>query len=113
MAIQIGGTTVINNDKELGSGLTSIYDRVISVGVSTTLQNRDFCQVTVGLCTITLPASPSAGNEVVVGVQTFTSTVIGRNSSNIMGLAENMTINLPNVTVKLVFVDATRGWRIS
>ena len=113
MAIQISGTTVINNDKELGSGLNSIYDRVISVGVSTTLQNRDFCQVTVDLCTITLPASPVAGNEVVVGVQTFSNTVIGRNSQNIMGLAEDMTIDSPDSTVNLVFIDATKGWRIS
>jgi hypothetical protein len=39
--------------------------------------------------------------------------VIGRNSQNIMGLAENTTINVQNSTVNLVFVDATRGWRIS
>jgi hypothetical protein len=30
-----------------------------------------------------------------------------------MDLAEDMTINVKNATVNLVFVDATRGWRIS
>ena len=30
-----------------------------------------------------------------------------------MGLAEDMTVNVLNATVDLVYVDATRGWRIS
>jgi len=113
MAIQISGTTVINNDKELGSGLNSIYDVVGITTVSKTLVNREFCTVTAAGQTITLPASPTAGNEVMISVGDFADTVIGRNSQNIMGLAENMTINVVNSTVNLVFIDATRGWRIS
>lgn len=113
MAIQISGTTVINNDKELGSGLTSIYDVVSTTATSKTLVNREFCTVTAAGQTITLPASPSAGNEVVISVGDFIDTVIGRNSSNIMGLAEDMTLDGSNSTLNLVFIDATRGWRIS
>jgi hypothetical protein len=30
-----------------------------------------------------------------------------------MDIAENMTIDSANATVNLVFIDATRGWRIS
>lgn len=113
MAIQISGTTVINNDKELGSGLTSIYDVVSTTATSKTLVNREFCTVTAAGQTITLPASPTAGNEVVISVGDFENTVIGRNSSNIMGLAEDMTIDSKDSAVNLVFIDATRGWRIS
>ena len=113
MAIQISGTTVINNDKELGSGLNSIYDVVSTTATSKTLANREFCTVTDAGQTITLPASPTAGNEVVISVGDFINTVIGRNSQNIMGLAEDMTINVINSTVNLVYIDATRGWRIS
>jgi len=113
MAIKISGTTVINDQKEIGSGLVSLYDRVFSIGVSTTLQNRDHCTVTTSGTTITLPASPSAGNQVSIGVTAFTNTIVGRNSSNIMGLAENMTIDLNNITLDLVYVNATIGWRIS
>jgi hypothetical protein len=113
MAIQISGTTVINNDKELGSGLNSIYDVVSTTATSKTLVNREFCNVTAAGQTITLPASPTAGNEVVISVGDFTNTVIGRNSENIMGLAEDMTIDSPDAAVNLVFIDATRGWRIS
>jgi hypothetical protein len=62
--------------------------------------------------TMTLPASPAAGNEVAIQVGDFTDTVIGRNSQNIMGLAEDMTIDVANRTVNLFFTDATRGWRV-
>jgi hypothetical protein len=113
MAIKISGTTVINDDKELGSGLNSIYDVVSTTATSKTLVNREHCTVTAAGQTITLPASPTAGNEVVISVGEFTNTVIGRNSQNIMGLAEDMTIDARNSTLNLVFIDATRGWRIS
>ena len=113
MAIQISGTTVINNDRQLGSGLQSLYDVVSTTATSKTLVNREFCTVTAAGQTITLPASPTAGNEVVISVGDFANTVIGRNGENIMDIAENMTIDSANATVNLVFIDATRGWRIS
>jgi hypothetical protein len=109
----MSGTTVINNATELGSGLNSIYEVVSTTAISKTRANREFCTVTAEALTITLPASPVAGNEVVISVGSFINTVIGRNSQNIMGLAENMTIDARNSTLNLVFIDATRGWRIS
>jgi hypothetical protein len=113
MAIQISGTTVINNDRELGSGLNSIYDVVSTTATSKTLVNREFCTVTAAGQTITLPASPIAGWEVAISTGDFTDTIVGRNSQNIMGLAENMTIDAKNSTINLVYIDSTRGWRFS
>jgi len=119
MAIQISGTTVIDNSRNLAniathdSTVTSMWDSVTATATGKTLVNREFCTVTAAGQTITLPASPSAGWEVVISVGDFTDTVIGRNSQNIMGVAEDMTIDVLNATVNLVFVDATRGWRIS
>lgn len=113
MAIQISGTTVINNDKELASGLNSIYDAVTTTATSKTLVNREFCVVTAAAQTITLPASPVAGWEVGIHVAgNFNNTIVARNGQNIMGLAEDMAINVPNSTVDLIYVDSTRGWRI-
>jgi hypothetical protein len=61
--------------------------------------------------TLTLPASPTAGDWVAFSNRSGTLTaVIGRNSQNIMGLAENMTIDSLNAGMTLTFVDATRGW---
>jgi len=119
MAIQISGTTVIDNSRNLAniathdSTVASMWDSITTTATSKTLVNREFCTITAAGQTITLPASPSAGGEVVISVGDFTDTVIGRNSSNIMGLAEDMTIDVVNSTVNLVYIDATRGWRIS
>jgi hypothetical protein len=69
--------------------------------------------VTAATQTITLPITPADGTEVIVSVVgTFTDTVIARNGQNIMGLAENMTVDQPNVTVHLVYVNSTLGWRV-
>lgn len=83
-----------------------------TTATSKTLVNFERCFVTAATQTITLPATPSAGWEVAIGVNAFTDTVIARNGSNIMSLAENMTINSPNIVVSLVYVDASQGWRI-
>ena len=112
MAIQISGTNVIDNDKNLVNA-GRIYTTVSNnQTTSKTIGNREFVSVVGAGLTMTLPASPAAGNEVAIQVGDFTDTVIGRNSQNIMGLAEDMTIDVANRTVNLVFTDATRGWRV-
>lgn len=113
MAIQISGITVINDSRELGAGLTSIYDNVGAATTSMAVSNRDYYYVSNSNATITLPAGPVAGNEVVVGVGNFTTTVIARNGSNIMGLAEDLTVDVANASCRLIYVDATRGWVLS
>ena len=112
MAIQIGGTNVIDNDKNLVN-VGRIYTTVTNnQTTSKTIGNREFVSVVGAGLTITLPASPAAGNEVAIQVGDFTDTVIARNSQYIMGLDEDMTIDVANITVNLFFTDATRGWRI-
>lgn len=113
MAIQISGTTVINDQKELSSGLASAYDTVTVSATGGTITNRTVYCVTAAGQTITLPASPSAGNEVVIiNGGNITDTVIARNGQNIMGLAENMTLDKAYAAMTFIFTDATRGWRI-
>lgn len=59
----------------------------------------------------TLPASPVAGDWVkFVNRSGLATNVISRNAQNIMGLAENMTIDDLNASFTLTFTDATRGW---
>jgi hypothetical protein len=83
-----------------------------TTATSKTLANYERCNVTAAGQTITLPASPSAGWQVAVGVGAFTNTIIARNGSNIMSLAEDLTIDLENRTVNFYYVDVTRGWRV-
>jgi len=106
-------TALDSIDTDVSAVYTAGGFSVTTTAVSKTLANRERCTVTAATQTITLPASPAAGWEVSVTIAgTFTDTVIARNSTNIMSLAENMTVDKANVTVTLYYVDATRGWRI-
>lgn len=91
--------------------------RLVSTTTTTatnkTLADGEFCTVTASGRTITLPASPTAGDRVYISVGNFTDTTVGRNSQNIMGLAENMTIDKAYVGLEFVYSgNATQGWRI-
>lgn len=118
MAIKISGNTVIDDNRNLtnistfDSSVTSAYDTVTAGGTAT-IANRTIYYVTSNSQTITLPASPSAGNEVEIIVGDYINVSVGRNGSNIMSLAENMTIDLSYAPVRLIYIDATRGWVLS
>jgi hypothetical protein len=87
-----------------------ITQNVQVIGTDTTAVASRSYVLTASL-TLTLPLSPVAGNWVTVQNSSGTLTaVIGRNSSNIMSLAENMTLDANFVSVTLVYADATRGW---
>ena len=68
---------------------------------------------TIGAFTLTLPPSPSVGDMVEIkdsgGVFSTANLTIGRNSQNIMGLAEDMTVSQDGEHFQLVFTT-TRGW---
>jgi len=68
-----------------------------------------------GAFTLTLPASPSAGDEVSVIDQGYdfntNALTIGRNSSNIANSAADLTVNTQGAGFTLVYSgDATTGW---
>jgi len=64
--------------------------------------------------TVTLPASPSVGEEVTIidSGNAFGSNnlTVGRNGSNILGLAANLVVSTNGAAFTLVYVNATRGW---
>ena len=47
-----------------------------------------------------------------IAVSGFTDTTIGRNGTNIMGLAEDLTIDIANTGITLIYAGSTPGWRI-
>ena len=73
-----------------------------------------FVNTTSGAITATLPASPSAGDQVAFKdyAETFGSNAltIARNGSNIQGAASDSIIETARASVLLVYVDATKGW---
>ena len=63
--------------------------------------------------TLTLPASPSNGDTVKISNRSNTETcVVARNSSKIMGLAEDMTIDTAFASFELIYSGSTQGWVI-
>jgi hypothetical protein len=104
------GTETLTN-KTLTSPIITQNVQVIS-GNTTAVRSRTY--VFTASLTLTLPSSPTAGDT--VGVQNSsgtTTSVIARNGSNIMSLAENMNLDNATASFTLVFADATRGWVIA
>jgi hypothetical protein len=64
--------------------------------------------------TITLPATPSVGDEVVVidAANFFGSNncIIGNNGLNINGAASALTLNTNSQAITLVYANVARGW---
>jgi len=121
----IGGTIVGTSASISGITTTSnlvvgntVWTAISTTDTSKTIVNREYCTVvtssastTLGI-DITLPASPQPGWEVGVAIAgTFLDTDIVRNGSNIMELAEDMTLNREYIAIQLVYVDANVGWR--
>jgi hypothetical protein len=120
----IGGATTTSSITVSGITSTSnlivensAYNSISTTSINKTLVNRELCTIigvgTQAGLTITLPSSPSSGWEVGVAIAgTFTDTIIGRNGSNIMGFAENLTVDKAYATLRFVYTDTNGGWRI-
>ena len=76
--------------------------------------NGYFVNTTSGAITVTLPATPSAGDIVSVKdyAQTFNTNncTLARNGSNIEGTASDIVLNGQAESVTFVYVDSTKGW---
>ena len=75
-----------------------------------------FCNTTSAAFTVTLPSSPSIGDEVAIvdyaGTFDSNNLTVGRNSKNIQGSAADLTVATERAGFTLVFTDNTQGWLI-
>ena len=75
-----------------------------------------FVNTTGGAVTVTLPASPSAGDIVAIkdyaGTSGCNSITIARNGSKIRGECSCTTINKTNAGAQLIYINGTEGWQI-
>jgi len=92
----------------------------ISVGITTVVTSASMTAtvnthvyVSAAGRTITLPASPTIGQRVLVTVGNFTDTVVGRNGSNIMSSATDFTMDAAYLSIQFIYTDATQGWVMS
>jgi len=73
-----------------------------------------FLNTTAGVITLTLPGSPSLGDEVsfvdYAGTFATYNLTVGRNGKNIQGSAADLTVATNRAANTLVYVDTTQGW---
>lgn len=85
----------------------------INVTANTTLDANAKYSYSAGALTLTLPAAPSNGDEVVIyNTGTLLTTVVGRNGKTIMGLAQDMTLDLANKKFVFEYLSASGDWRV-
>ena len=122
--IEIGGAcTAVNlacGSTQSGFGRTGTVDWCATAKTSpftATSGDGFFVNTTGGAITVTLPASPSAGD--IVSFADYANTwatackevTINRNGSKINGACINATLSTEGQSVTLIYVDGTRGWK--
>jgi hypothetical protein len=103
-----GSTALFGNGTWGTLSTTSVTQSVISTNTAAT--SGTYYLITATL-TLTLPASPTAGQFVAFSnISGTTTPVIARNALKIMALAEDLTLNSAQARGTLVYTDATNGW---
>ena len=114
------GVTITNNGTQTGFGRTGAVDwdtTAKTASFTAVSGNGYFVNTTSGAITVTLPASPSAGD--IVSVKDYANTwdtsncLLSRNGSNIGGVAADANLTTEGLAVTLVYVDATKGWLVT
>jgi len=95
------------------SGGTS-WQAVKTTGFTAAAGEGYFINTTSSAFTMTLPSSPSIGDEVsfidYAGTFDTNNLTIGRNSEKIQGAAADLTVSTERAANTLVYTDGTQGW---
>jgi hypothetical protein len=124
--IRLSGTNGFTDDVKLVAGsnitITPSGDNItiasnvstsysVSVISSNTTAVANTLYVLTATLTLTLPASPSAGDSIKVSNRSGVATAtIARNSENIMGAAEDLTLDKLNAGFELIYSGSAQGW---
>jgi hypothetical protein len=85
----------------------------INLTANTTLASNARYSYSAAL-TLTLPAAPVNGDEVVIyNTGSLLTTVVGRNGKTIMGLSQDMTLDIANRKFVFEYLSASGDWRLA
>ena len=111
-----GGT--INNTTGTISGLQGAVNwqtgSIKTASFTASANEGYFLNTTSGEITVTLPASPSAGD--VVAVKDYADTfdtnkaILNPNGNKIQGATSNFHITVEGTAAILLYIDSTKGW---
>jgi hypothetical protein len=132
LATQYGGTgtsTSPNSGEFLYSSSGTTYSATslsstvplwaaVSVNSNITLAKwNNYMVDTSAARTLTLPASPSSGDEIhifdVSGTAATNKITVASNSNKINGTVQDLEIDANNAAVVLIYTGSTYGWRVS
>ena len=96
------------------NGAPAVTNQSISSNITLVAGTRYFVDTTAAR-TLTLPASPSVGDEIQIfdasGTAATNNITISRNSSNINAQTEDAIIDVNQSASSFVYTGATVGWR--
>ena len=127
-----GNTVTVTNGKyrQVATDGTNWYDIFSLAGLGETwVEKTDsdspytasdgdniFVDCSSDVVTVTLPASPSIGNQVKIvdgtGSAATNNITVGRNSEKIHGAEADLTISTNSAAISLVYYDSDNGWRL-
>lgn len=94
---------------QLPAGLPTM--NIVSGTTQAAIANNHYVLTNAAATTVTLPASPAAGDVVWITVSNGrVDNVVARNGQNINSIAEDMTVNNAYAGIQLRYADVTRGW---
>ena len=102
----------------LNSALSSYKQEVnLAISSNTTLvAGRRYFVDTTAARTLTLPASPTLGQEIVIfdatGTAGTNNITLSRNGNKINGLTEDAIIDVDKSAAVLVYTGSSIGWRL-
>jgi predicted RecA/RadA family phage recombinase len=106
------GTQWVNVSGESGSSTTPSWQETTNHTASA--GDKLFVDCSGGVVTVTLPASPSMGDEIRIidatGSASTNNITVARNGNNIQGVADNLTIDTDRAAFGLVYYNSTQGW---
>ena len=104
-AVSLGGSVTI---------VTGPASSAVSSNITMAANNNYFVDTSTAR-TLTLPASPTLGDTIVIydasGTAATNNITIARNGSNINGVADNAIIDVNQASSILVYTGSTLGWR--
>jgi hypothetical protein len=95
-------------------GGTVVWQSVQTANFTAVVGNGYPVNTTSSAITVTLPASPTAGQKVSLldyaGTAATNNITIAPNGNKIQGSTSNVSITTNRQSVNLVYVDSTQGW---
>jgi hypothetical protein len=112
--LQTNGSGVLSFATLTADGTADWDTTVKTTGFTATANKGYFCNTTSAAFTVTLPATPSAGDEVIIldyaGTFDTNALTISPNGNKIESGTGNVQLTGDREGVRLVYIDSTQGW---